>query len=150
MATLGLAGSAILGGALVSAMGEAAQGQAAKGQAKFEAAVQQQQATRERQVAAGEERDFRRSQSALLARRRAVLGASGIDLSSGSPLLATSDFAREAELQAQRIRAGGATRATRLEQQAQLTKAAGVGAVEGSYLRAGSSLLSGAGRAFGG
>ena len=119
------------------------QGIAANRQAKFEAAVGRQQATREREISAAEEDDFRRRQSAFLAERRAALGGSGVDVGSGTPLLSSEDFAAEVELQARRIRAGGETRATRLEQQASLTRAAGRSARSRGLFRAGSSLLSG-------
>ena len=76
------------------------------------------------------------------------MGASGVDPATGSPLLVSEDIAGEVELQAQRIRAGGEVRATRLEQQAQLSRLQGRQAQTGGFLRAGSLLLSGAGRTF--
>lgn len=136
-------GTAALLAAGLSAVSAISQGQAAKKQANFQAAVNEQQAARERQVAAGEESDFRRQQSALLAERRAALGKSGIDISKGTPLLTASDFAAETELQALRIRSGGETQATRLQQQAALTRAGGKAAQRQGFFRAGSSLLSG-------
>jgi hypothetical protein len=126
-----------------SAIGAISQGQAAAKQAKFQSAVQRQQAARERQIAESEERDFRKKQSANIAQRRAELGGAGIRSTTGTPLLATEDFLSEAELQAQRIRQGGEVSATRLEQQADLTKAAGKSAQQRGMFRAGSSLLSG-------
>lgn len=150
MALTTVAMGAILAGAAVSAAGAAAQGQAAKGQAKFQAAVQRQQAEQEREIARQRESDFRREHSALLARRRAIGGASGVEFNTGSPLLGTEDFMREVELQARRIRAGGEAVSTRLRQQADLTRAGGAAAEEASFFRVGSSLLTGAGRAFGG
>jgi len=137
----------------MAAVGSIQAGQAAKAQSEFQAAVGEQQAARERligvRIAAGEEKDFRRQQSALLAERRAALGKSGIDIGRGTPLLAASDFAAETELQAQRIRAGGETQAARLEQQAAqqavLLRAGGKAAQQRGLFRAGSSLLSGYG-----
>jgi len=129
--------------AAAAAAGSIQQGQAIKAQSKFQAAVNEQQAARERLVSAGEEQDFRRQQSALLAERRAALGKSGIDIGKGTSLLAASGFAAETELQAQRIRAGGETQASRLEQQAVLTRAGGRAAQQQGLFRAGSSLLSG-------
>lgn len=133
----------LLASAALNAVGSYSQGQAAKSQAEFQARVGEQQATRTRQIAASEEEDFRRKQSALLAQRRAALGKSGIDIGTGTPLLAAGDFAAETELQALRIRAGGETQATRLEQQAELTRAGGRSAAQRGLFRAGSSLLSG-------
>lgn len=127
----------------LAATSSISQGQAAKQQAKFQSAVQDQQAARERQISASSEDDFRRQQFALLAERRAAMGKSGVEGNTGTPLLAASDFAAETELQARRIRAGGETQATRLEQQAGLTRRAGKNDQQQGFLRAGSSLLSG-------
>lgn len=133
----------------ISVVGTLAEASATADQADFQAATQRQQAIREREVSAQEEEDFRRDQSRRLASRRAALGASGIDPSSGTSLLAAKDFAAEAELQALRIRSGGATTATRLEQQSALSSAAGDSARTTGFIRAGSSLLTGIGKNFG-
>ena len=136
--------TAMLIAAGVSAASAVAQGQAAKKQSKFQSKVMEQQATRDRQVAEAQERDFRKQQSALQARRRAELGGSGVRGDTGTALLAEEDFLAEAELQAQRIRQGGEVSATRLEQQADMTRAAGKSAQTRGFMRAGSSLLTGA------
>jgi hypothetical protein len=133
-------------GTAVSAFGSIQAGQAAKNQANVQAAIYGQQAERERQVAAANEVDFRRQQAKQMASRRAIMGASGVDPSSGSPLLVSEDFAGEVELQALRIRNGGEVSATRLEQQGTLTRMAGNQAQTSSYFRAGSSLLQGFGQ----
>jgi hypothetical protein len=133
----------LIAAAVVAAGAAVQQGQAAKKQAEFTAATQRQQAERERQIAASNERDFRRQQSRLMATRRAVLGASGVESSTGSALLATEDFAAESELQALKIRAGGETNATRLEQSAQLQQLKGQNAETAGYFRAGSLLVGG-------
>jgi len=145
---LGLGTSIALASAGLSALGAISQGRAANKQAEFQAKVQEQQAQRNRDIAEVEEKDFRRSQSQLLAQRRAALGASGVEQGTGTPLLAAEDFAGETELQARRIRAGGNVGASRLEQQAGLTRAAGRSSQQRGLFRGGSSLLSGIGRAF--
>jgi hypothetical protein len=144
-----IAAGASAAAAGVSAVGAIQSGQAAKNQANFQSAIAQQQADRERLAAAQGEEDFRRQQSRAMATRRAQMGGSGIDTSTGSPLLVSEDFAGESELQALRIRNGGEVSATRLEQSAALQRSAGANAVTDSYFRAGSSLLTGAGQAFG-
>lgn len=116
-------------------------------QREYEAKVQEQQAAQEEAKALESERDFRKKQSAALAEYRAAAGAGGVSLSSGSPLAAFTDFAGETELQAQRIRRGGQISATRLQQQAQLSRMAGSNALIGGFGRAGSTLLSGFARA---
>ncbi len=157
-----IAVGAIVAGSVISAYGALKQGQAAKETGKLQekladqqATVTEQQAQSERVVAGQQEGDFRRQQSALMARRRAILGGSGIDQATGSPLLVSEDFRRETELQALRIRAGGEISATRLEQQAgfqrfqgSLLRFAGDNALVAGRIRAGSSLLTGAGTAF--
>lgn len=140
--------TAMLIAAGVAAASALQQGKSAKAQADFQAKVNDQQALRERQISSEEERDFRRVQSSNYAERRAAMGASGIEQGVGSSLLASEDFAAEAELQARRIRAGGETKATRLEQQALLDRMAGKAAQRAGYARAGSSLLSGYAKAY--
>lgn len=139
---MSLAATAISAGASI------AQGMAAKKQAGFQAAVAQQQADRERQNAASAENDFRRQQSRMLAARRAGLGASGVDASTGSALFTSQDFAGETEINALRIRNGGEVRATRAEQSAALQRQAGKNAQTGGFFRAGSSLLKGVSNAY--
>lgn len=117
--------TALLIGAAASLGGTALQARAANRESKFQSAIQRQQADRERQIAAANEEDFRRQQSRLQAASRAAQGASGTQTGTGSSLLVSEDFAAETELQALRLRAGGETRATRLEQQATLTRRAG-------------------------
>ena len=105
--------------------------------------VQNQQAQREREIAAAQENDFRRDQSRLMSARRAALGGSGVESNTGSPLFASEDFAGETKLQSLRILSGGEASATRLQQQALLTTAAGNSARTASFFKAGSSLLGG-------
>jgi len=102
-----------------------AQANAQRQQAESQAAIQRQQADRERIVAAQKERDFRKRQHAAAAAVRAAAGARGIDISTGSPLLSAMDFASETEVQARRVREGGLISATRLEQQASLLQFSG-------------------------
>lgn len=134
-------------GSAVSAVGQLQAGKQAEKQAKFQAAIYAQQAAQERQIAAANEEDFRRKQAREMAARRAMLGASGVEAGTGSPLLVSQDFAGEVELQALRIRQGGEVQATRLEQQAALTRMQGAAERTSSYFRAGSSLLQGFGTA---
>ena len=146
---------ALIASAAVSAVGAIQEGLAASQQGKLQAGILGQQATSEREQTAGRESDFRRKQARVQASRRAALGASGVDPSTGSPLLVSADFAGEVELQALRIRHGGEVRATRLEQQARLARLSGRQAQTGGllrgvggFLRGGSLLLSGAGKGF--
>jgi len=127
----------------VQAVGAIAEGRDAKRQADFSAAVGRQQAEREREIAGQDEEDFRRRQSRLFAQKRAALGASGVDSSTGSPLLAAKDFISEEEFMSLRILSGGQTKAARLEQGSTLSEMAGRGSLRQGFMRAGSSLLTG-------
>ena len=135
-----------IAGAAASAAASAQQGAAAAAAADFEGDILEQQALQEQRIAATNERDFRREQSRLMAQRRAALGASGVELAMGSPLLVAGDFAAEVDRQAQRIREGGEIKATRLTQQAELSRFRGQSALRASRFEAGGSLLSGIGR----
>ncbi|MCH8859515.1 MAG: hypothetical protein IID54_08070 [Proteobacteria bacterium] len=139
---------ATIAGAGIAAIGSIRQGQAAQQQANLQAQILQQQADRDRLDAAAKEEDFRRSQSRALAKRRAGLGATGVEPASGSPLLVSEDFAGEVELQALRIRSGGELRATRAEQQAVLQRFKGRAARTSGFTRGGALLLTGAGKTF--
>ena len=130
-------------GAAASAAGNISQAQAANKQRDFQANVSAQQAEQERLAAAEQERDYRKAQSSRLAQIRASMGASGTDTSTGTPLLALSDFVGESERNALRIRSGGDIRASRLEQQGSLYRMAWKSEQSAGYGRAGSSLLTG-------
>ncbi len=144
-----VANVASVAGAAIGAVGTLSSGAAARQQGDLQSQILNQQAERERLDAQARERDFRAEQSRLMARRRALLGASGVDSSTGSPLLTTEDMTGEAELQALRIRSGGETVSNRLRQQATLEKAKGRSEQISGFSRAGASLLTGFGTAFG-
>jgi len=132
-----------LAGMGMQALSSINQGRSQDAYAKYNAAMSEQQARYERDLAAGRESDYRRDQSALLARQRALAAASGGEFS-GSSLLLAEDIASEGELNALRIRAGGDMTARRLEQEAGLMRMQGASAKQAGYMRAGASLLSGA------
>ena len=138
----------LMGAAGIAAAGAISGGIDANNKSKFEASDQRQRAEREREIAGITEEDFRKQQSRLAAESRAGGGKSGIDQSTGSALLAASDFEAESELNALRIRAGGETQSQRLDEQADLTRAAGKSAKTRGFVRAGSSLLSGGANTF--
>ncbi len=137
-------GTALAIGGTAFAVGRALQtGAAESSAAEMQAGILREQAAQEQRLAAQRERDFRREQSRLMARRRAALGASGVEAGSGSPLLIAEDFAAETERQARRIREGGEIRATRLAQQSELFRDQARSARTGAFLGAGTALLSG-------
>ncbi|NIA66971.1 hypothetical protein HBA54_00015 [Pelagibius litoralis] len=131
--------------AAVSAVGTISAGKAQADAAEFNAQIAQQQAERERQIAEREAADFRRREGRVLAASRARRAGSGVT-SQGSPLLVDEVTAAEIELGAQNILVGGATSATRLQQQAALDRSRARSAKTGAFLDAGSTLLTTAGQ----
>lgn len=149
MAELGVIGVMSLVGGAVSAIGAIRQGQAAQNQAQFQAEVQEQQAARARDTAAVRSRDFARKASAAQASRRAAGGASGTQFGTGSSADVLEDFETEKELNIQRLLNQGEVSSTRLLQSAELARFGGRRSKEAGFLKAGSSLIRGAGEAFG-
>ncbi|NKB58990.1 MAG: hypothetical protein GKS00_21905 [Alphaproteobacteria bacterium] len=129
--------------AAISAAGAISQGKAAK----FEAAQLQQQADRDRQLAAQQANDLRDNEARQQARLRALVAGSGTTLE-GTPLAVLGDITQEGEFQAQRTEASGATAANRAEGQAALRRFEGQNAQRAGTLRAGSTLLTSASQAF--
>lgn len=120
--------AAIIIGSVVSAAGSIAAGNAEKKAAQQNVVLARMQA----------EEDARRSarqSSALMGRQRAVVAASGTTLE-GSPLLLSQDTAREAEIEFQHIRRGGAARADAYDR-------AGDAAARAGFIDAGATLLGG-------
>ncbi len=135
--------------AAVSTAGAISQGRAANKAAKFQAAQLQQQADRDRQLAAQEARDLRDSESRRQAALRARVAGGGATLE-GSPLAVLSDLAGESEFQAIRRVASGEIAANRAEGQAALRRFEGRNAKRSGLLKAGSTLLTAASSSFGG
>jgi hypothetical protein len=141
---------AMMAAAALTAVGTVSAGIQQGKQMDAQGDILRQQADHAKQVGAANEDDYRRQQSRLMAARRALLGGSGTDGGEGSNLYASEDMAGEIELQALRIRNGSDVTATRLNQQAGMVRAQGRAAKQGSFFRAGASLLQGAGYAYGG
>src|SRR3546814_13084407 len=99
-------GALTLIGAAVGAVGAIAAGRAQANAAAFNADMAQQQAERERQIAARDADDYRRSNSRLLATSRARRAGSGVT-SQRSPRLGDETTAAEIERGAQDLPAGG-------------------------------------------
>lgn len=136
-------------GAVTGAVGAVSSGVSAQRQMDFQAGILRQQRDSEIAAAADREEDFRRQQARQMASRRALMGATGVEATEGSPLLVSEDLAGEVELQALRLRHGGQVVSDRLEQQARLQQFAGRSAQREGFMRGGALLLSGAGNSFG-
>jgi hypothetical protein len=129
--------------AAVSAIGAIQQGQDAKKAANYNAAVAEQDAIAAQNKAKYDEGLHRERIKALLSKQRAIIGASGADMS-GSPLLATIDTIEKGELDALAIRQGGEIESRRYKNQAASSRLEGKSASRASMYKAGSTLLSGA------
>ena len=146
-----------------------AEGQAKQAQAQAEAQaawnlynskVAQRQAEAEERAAAFESKQQKRRAEALLAKQRALIGASGVEMT-GSPLLVAEDTAAQLAKEATNIRLTGQRRAQAYRSQSILdvskasaakSKAAGYGQAAKGYGRAaitsaGSTLLQGGAQA---
>lgn len=133
-------------GTVVSVVGTLSGGASDQAAANFEADIERQRAGREREISAAEARKFEREQSALRARSRAVRSGSGVVPTSGTSLLVDEDIAAEIARNKALIKAGGETRATRLEQNAALLGLSGRNARTSSFFKAGATALTGAGK----
>lgn len=138
LAALSLGAGAL--GAGVSAAGSIQKGQAAQQAAQYNVAVDNQRAAEEKDQAAAQTQDYLRKGSDTVQGAVAEQGATGVT-GEGSPLMVDENTVRQVALGASRITAGGQLRANRLQDDATLKTMQGNAAVTGSYLDAGSSLL---------
>lgn len=108
-------------GTLSAAAGQAQQARAAAAAADYRAAVAQQQAAREREVANQEAADFQRENRRRISTLRARTAGAGVRME-GTPLLVEEELAGEIARGTQRILHGGDIAAVRLEQEAELER----------------------------
>jgi hypothetical protein len=87
----------------------AAEAQASEIEATSQINQQLADAEAQNQISAAEydEHQFRRRAALLMGKQAAIYGASGVDPSSGSPLVMTLDTVRQAEMEAQNIKRSG-------------------------------------------
>ena len=128
------------------------QGYAAKKQgkytnqvAKYNARVEENEATELRNKGVEEENAARQRTAQLLSKQRAQLGAANVELTSGSPLDLQEDTVLLGEVDALRVKGNFQRGAESLEQQAELTRATGEAAEAGGRSAFKGSLLSAAG-----
>ena len=161
--SIALSGAAAVGanialaGAVMSGVGMMQQGKFQQSQANFQAQVSQNNAIiagqqRDRAIleARAAEGDYTYAEAARMGSRRSLLGDTGMQATTGSPLAVSTDYAGETKLNALRIRNQGAVEANRLEQeimnqqaQAGLFQAQGRQARTSSYYKAGGELFAG-------
>jgi len=132
-----------LAGTAFSVFGALSQGQQASKAGEYNAAIARNNAIASQQQAAANAAAQQRKARLQMGSMRAAYGASGVSIE-GSPLDVLEASAATAELDRQNILYGGALRTQGYESTAGLEMMRGSSSETGSYLSAGSSLLSGA------
>jgi hypothetical protein len=98
--------------------------------AKYNARVTENEAEKVRAKGVEEENTLREKNAQLLAKQRAQIGASSVDLSSGTPLDIQEDTVVLGEVDALRVRTNFQEQAEGLDEQASLTRSMGKAAKE--------------------
>lgn len=114
----------------------------------YNAKMAEYQARTAREAAEVRREIYAKKAARQLATMRARYGASGVDISEGSPLLVLMESAGEAAKDELRIKYGGEAESWGLLSEAQKEREAGQGAYAGGVLSAGGSLLSGAAKGY--
>lgn len=117
-------------------------GQQARSAANYNAAVARENAKAAELQAAERAKRIRSQGKSLLAKQRALYGASGVDLMFGSPLLVLADTAGQIELEAQDAIFAGKTQAAGLRSEAGGILAEGRAKTQAANIGTFSSLLS--------
>ena len=95
-----------------------------------------------RQAAQIQERQARRRATLLMGQTQATSAASGLDLSTGSPLFTALDNARQAEIEALNIRRSGALGAMGKSYEASLAESTIPGTIVGGVAQGAGTVLS--------
>lgn len=139
----------IAAGAAVSAYSAIRQGQAAKAAGDYNATVNEQNAQLVRQETQDLTRAQARENYLRMGAVRANQGKAGGAANEGSVLDVLADVAAQGELEKQQIAYQGALKERGYRNTARLDRFSGKQALQNSYMKAGSDLLSGAGTAYG-
>lgn len=127
------------------ASAQEAEGEYQEGVAQYNARVQENEAVETRNKATEEENIHRRKVAGLLSQQRAELGASGVQLTSGSALQLQENTITLGEADALRIRSNYDSQVASLETSADLTRSQGEFAKTAAENRATGTILSGIG-----
>lgn len=134
-------------GAYTSIQQSRAAAKSAEATADYNARVAENEATEARNVATEKENIHRQKVQQLLSKQRAQIGASGIELGSGSALQLQEDTITQGEVDALRIRSQGDRQFTGLQQESELISAQGEAKADAlrtqGLVSAGGTLLSG-------
>jgi hypothetical protein len=136
-----------LAGSFLSAAAAKQQADAQAEAAEYNAKMREIEAASERDTAEAKAEDFRRQEGRKRATAIAQTAASGVTLE-GTPLLVDEAIVSEIELGANRLSHQGDTRATGLENQAELDRTKAKNYRKAGSINAGATLLSGFGSFF--
>jgi hypothetical protein len=135
-------------GTIASAWGAIQSGRQQEAAAKFASEMELGRAVQERAAAAIEERRHRKRSAKLLSTQKSLFLKAGVRME-GTPLEVITETATEAEFDAMLIRGGGYARSAEAMFRRGIYRMQGKGAREAGYLRAGTTLLTGFGKAWG-
>jgi len=135
-----------LAGTAMSAYSQYEQGKSQQRWSEYNAAIAERDAESARQSAEYEAGLTRKEKEKTLARQRALYGKAGVTLE-GSPLEMMAETAGEYEMDALMIERGGKLESQRYRSEAQLSRMKGSAAKRAGYYGAGSTLLTGMGKA---
>lgn len=138
---MGMETAALAIATVVAAAGTAYSAYSASETASYNAKVAEASAKAAQDKAAYDEALHRERVRKLLSSQQAAYGASGVQGSSGSPLLTELDTTRQGELDALAIRYGGAIESAQAMNRAAGYRSEGQSALTGGMISAGSSLL---------
>lgn len=137
----------MLGGTAISAVGQIAQGNAAKKTAEANAQLALQEGESRREAHKYEGMKLSRERAELISQQKALYGASGVDISSGTPLDTMAKTAMEYERDIGMTGLAGDKAMLKAQNEAEIYKWQGKQAKTAGWFGAGSTLLSGFGKA---
>lgn len=144
-----IAATATLVSTAFTARSQYQQGKYQRGVARYNARVAENEAQETRRIGVEEENIQRRRIAETLSKQRAQIGASGLELTSGSPAQLQQDTVTLGEADALRIRSNFEARAQSLETGVGLTRSQGAFAQSVGQQQAVGTILSGTSQALG-
>lgn len=132
-------------GLVLGAVGTVQQGQAANNAANFQSQLAKRQAKDARARGAAAEAEQGLATRQLKGRQRAALAGGGVEVDTGSALDITSDTGQFGQLDALTVRNNAEREALRHQAEASLLQSTGQNQLTGSFIGAGSTLLTSAG-----
>jgi len=139
----------MIGGSALSAFGQIQQGNAANEAAQANARLAMQEGAAKREALKYEGLKLSREQNATIEQQKALYGASGVDMSTGSPLDVMANTAAQYSRDIGMTGIAADQAYSNAENQAEIYRYQGKQAKMGGYLGAGGTLLTGIANAYG-